>query len=257
MDHTRLMDAIFQQSSIRVALLGRNLADLLPLLEQFPVQLVEDSPELVISHGGDGALLGAERSYPGVPKFPIRDRRQNPKCPQHDEKTVLSKLFAGELQRSELCKLVARTESGAELCGINDVVLSRELATSAIRYRLWLDGQLYRGQIVADSLVVATPFGSTGYFQSITHGNIRTGIGLAFNNSLDLLGHTVVPEHTALTVQLLRGPAVLVADNDRQQIPIQADDRLHIHVLAQKTPVYGIEVFRCYDCYHLRRDGVK
>ena len=250
------MDAIFQQQTIRVALVGRNLADILPLLDQFPVQLVEETPDLVISHGGDGSLLGAERSYPGVPKLPIRDRRQNPKCPQHDEKAVLTRLFRGELRQTQLRKLSATTENGEELRGINDIVLSRELATSAIRYRLWLDDVLYRGQIVADSLVVATPFGSTGYFQSITHGNIQTGIGLAFNNSMDLLGHTVVSEETRLTVQLLRGPAVLVADNDLHQIPLKTDDLLHIQVMPQKTPVYGIDVFRCYDCYHLRRDGV-
>ncbi|NMA47605.1 MAG: hypothetical protein GX945_13685 [Lentisphaerae bacterium] len=251
------MDAIFQQQTIRVALIGRNLADLKPLLLRVPaVQLVEDAPDLVISHGGDGSLLGAERSYPGVPKCPIRDRRQNPKCPLHDEKTVLSKLFRGELMRTQLRKLSAKTEAGEELRGINDVVLSRKLTTSAIRYRLWLDGVLYRGQIVADSLVVATPFGSTGYFQSITHGNIQAGIGLAFNNSMDLLGHTVVSENTKLTVQLLRGPAVLVADNDPHQISLKTDDLLHVRVMSQKTPVYGIDIFRCYDCYHLRRDGV-
>lgn len=250
------MDAIFQQKNIRVALVGRNVVDILPLLSQFPVQLVEADPDLVISHGGDGSLLGAERSYPGVPKFPIRDRRQNPKCPQHDEQAVLTRFFQGGLKKSQLLKLSAVTEAGEELRGINDIVLTRELATSAIRYRLWLDDVLYRGQIVADSLVIATPFGSTGYFQSITHGNLQTGIGLAFNNSMDLLGHTVVPAETRLTVRLLRGPAVLVADNDLHQIPLQTDDLLRIAIMPEKTPVYGMDIFRCMDCYHLRRDGV-
>ncbi|NLF92837.1 MAG: hypothetical protein GX564_03030 [Oligosphaeraceae bacterium] len=246
----------FHKQPLRVLVRGRNLEDLLPWLRRFAVELVDEHPDLVITHGGDGSLLGAERDYPGVPKCPLRDRRQNPKCPRHSELSTLEKLFAGQLQRSSLEKLVAVTASGEELRGINDLVLSRELLSSAIRYRIVVDGELFRPQVVSDSLVIATPFGSTGYFQSITRGNFRTGIGLAFNNAMEGSGFSVLPVFTRLEVQILRGPAVLVADNDPQILRLKDGETLLVRLSDSKTTVYGLDVFRCPDCYQLRRDGI-
>lgn len=249
------MDALFEKNEIKIAVTGRNLEDLLPLLRLFPCKVVEADPDLVISHGGDGSLLGAELAYPGIPKCPIRDRRENPKCPRHSELTTLTKLFNGELSKCSLEKLEAVTEKGEKLYGINDVVINRTVPSSAIRYRIWLNGELFRAQVVADSLLVATPFGSTGYFQSITRGNLQTGLGLAFNNSMDLMGYTVVEESSKLAVQILRGPAVMVADNDPRQISLNNGDTVNIQTIRDKTVLYGLDVFRCMDCYDLRKRG--
>ncbi len=248
------MDDIFKKSELNVAIEGRNLEDLRPLLEHFPCRIVEENPDLVISHGGDGALLGAERKYPGVPKCPLRDRRQNPKCPQHGEMGTLSKLFAGKLTKSELHKLEVSSVKGA-LRGVNDVLINHLEPTGAIRFRIWLDGELFRSQVICDSLLVATPFGSTGYFQSMTHGNLRTGLGMAFNNSLDLLGYTVLPADTIIRTELLRGPAMVFADNDTDSIELATGDVFTIKVLPATTPVYGVDVFRCQECFDLRKTG--
>lgn len=249
------MNKLLQKPDLRVAVVGRNLEDLVPLVRLHGVEIVDDSPDLVISHGGDGSLLGAELMYPGVPKCPVRDRKNNPKCFRHTEMITLSKLFNGELQESSLIKLQAVTEHGDQLVALNDVVLTRQLAASAVRYRIWLDGEIFRPQVVADGLVITTPFGSTGYFQSITRGNIQVGIGLAFNNAMDLLGHTVVGQETRIAIQLLRGPALLMADNDPRHVPMATGDMIHINVLPKQTTVFGIDVFRCLDCYNLRKDG--
>lgn len=254
--HHIIMDSLFKKKDLRVTVVGRNLDDIVPLIRLHPVALVEEEPDLVISHGGDGSLLGAELCFPGIPKCPIRDRRQNPKCQKHSEMTTLAKLFNGELKKSYLEKLEAVTENGDRLCALNDIVLTRQLASSAVRYRIWIDGELFRGQVVADGLVVTTPFGSTGYYQSITRGNIRTGIGLAFNNAMDLLGHTVIHGEARLTIQLLRGPAVMVADNNPRHIELDTGAMIQVYVLPERTPVYGVDVFRCLECYHLRKDGV-
>ena len=241
--------------NLRVAIEGRNLEDLRPLLEGFPCTIVDENPELVITHGGDGSLLGAERKYPGIPKCPIRDRKRNPKCPRHDELATLHHLFDGTLKVSHLEKLQVTTQSGASLTGINDIMLDRVNPTSAIRYRIWVNDELIRPRVVADSLLFSTPFGSTGYFLSITRGTFSTGIGMAFNNPMDLFGHTVVPEDAVIRVQLLRGPALLVADNNPQHLSIQTDEQLEIRVLPKKTRLYGLDVFRCMDCFDLRKNG--
>ncbi len=248
--------SIFSKKPLNVKVVGRNLDDLLPLLRQFPVNLVDKDPDLVITYGGDGALLGAERDFPGIPKFPLRDARQNPKCPKHTEAATLEKLFAGELKTDNLLKLVAETPNGDQLTGINDIVITRKVVSSAIRYRIWIDGELHRPQVVADSLVVSTPFGSTGYFQSITNGNFLTGIGLAFNNAMDLQRYSVIDQASQITVELLRGPAVMMTDNDPKLIELDTNAQVRLRLSDNSTTVFGLEVFRCLDCYDLRKNGI-
>ncbi len=249
------MDMLFKKRDIHIAVTGRNLDELFPMLREFPVTIVEERPDLVISYGGDGALLGAERMFPGVPKCPVRDRKENPKCPRHSELSTLKKLFNGELEKVSLVKLEAVTEANERISGINEILLDRVHAISAIRYRIRQDGRILRPQVVADSLLVSTPFGSTGYFQSITHGNFQVGLGMAFNNSMDLISHTVVEENAVITVQLLRGPAIMYADNDPRHIPLETGSTVTIKALPQKTVLYGLDIFRCMDCYDLRKYG--
>jgi NAD+ kinase len=241
---------------IRAALCGRHLNDLQKRLRDFPVEVVEDHPDLVICYGGDGALLGAERVWPGLPKCPIRDVRRNPKCPKHGEEQVLEMLVRGQLRQSLLMKLTGTAPGGLCLQAINDLVVSKENVTSAVRTRIWLDDELFQAQNIGDGLLVATPFGSTGYYQSITGGCFRTGIGLALNNPMTWQGHVVVSEATVITVEVLRGPAVLVADNDPARVALQDGDRLTVKCAPETTLAYGMDIFRCRDCYRLRRDGV-
>ena len=42
-------------------------------LAERELEYVESDPDLVISYGGDGIFLIAERIFPGVPKILIRD----------------------------------------------------------------------------------------------------------------------------------------------------------------------------------------
>ena len=249
------------KKGLKVKLVGRNLDELLPLLAPYSLQVVDDkdvtTPELVISHGGDGSLLGAERDFPGIPKFPLRDRKNNPKCPCHHEELLLRQLFTGKLEGTFLAKLTAVTEQGERLDGINDIVISREVHLGAIRTRIRENGRILRGQVISDGVVFCTPFGSTGYFQSITRGNFQRGIGIAFSNSMDGDSFTVLPEDATLELELLRGPACLVADNNPRILPLADGARVKLLLTAQATPVFGLEAFRCQDCYLLRRNGVQ
>jgi NAD+ kinase len=241
---------------IRAAICGRHLDDLRELLKRFPIVVDNETPDIVISHGGDGSLLGAEREYPGIPKCPLRDRRMNPKCAVHADETILDQLVRGELRVERIRKLVACTDDGRELLGLNDLILSKSIISSCVRYRLWLDDELYKGQIVGDGLVVATPFGSTGYFRNITHSLFRVGIGLAFNNCSDPVDHIVVGPDTVIRAEVIRGPAVLVADNDPARLDLKEGDVVTFARCEQETVILGLDAFRCRDCYSLRENGV-
>ena len=123
------------------------------------------------------------------------------------------------------------------------------------RYRLWIDGRLDNSQVVGDGLVVATPFGSTGYYRSITKSLFRTGLGLAFNNSTEPLDHQVVGGNSVIDVEILRGPAVLLADNDPRRIHLHEGSRIRISRDPRQTNVLGLDGFRCRRCLALRSDG--
>ena len=237
---------------MRAAVCGRNLEDIYPILESFEVEIDSSSPDLVISYGGDGILLGAERDYPGIPKCPIRDSRSYPKCEKHSEEKILADLFNGNLEDTDLTKLTASNNGDSFCTGVNDIVINRLIISSALRYRLWLDGSLYASQIVGDGLVAATPFGSTGYYRSITNSLFHLGMGLAFNNSTEPINHLVLRESTDIKVEIIRGPAVLLADNDPKETKLENGDFVNIRKADHDARIIGLNTFRCPDCYWLR-----
>jgi len=242
---------------MRVILCGRHLDELRQILAGFPVREVTARPDLVLSYGGDGALLGAERAFPGVPKLPLRDRRSNPHCPEHGEELALASLIAGRLKEARLIKLeaIAAGRAAVPLTAVNDIVVHNRIITSAVRYRVWLNDDLYANQVVGDGLVAATPFGSSGYYRSITHSIFKTGIGLAFNNSTEPTHHLVLPETAQVRVQILRGPAVLLADNAPGRVTLAAGTEVVIRRSPQVATVLGLDLFRCPACARRRQEN--
>ncbi|MBI4020263.1 MAG: hypothetical protein HY367_02940, partial [Candidatus Aenigmarchaeota archaeon] len=60
---------------------------------------ISKDPDFVITYGGDGTILVAERKYPGVPKIPISRSRICSKCFNYMIKnlsSVLDKIKRGE-----------------------------------------------------------------------------------------------------------------------------------------------------------------
>ena len=238
-------------------LTGRNLDDLAPLLERYTEarRLPDDSaerPDLVICHGGDGTLLQAEREFPCIPKFAIRDRANNPKCPLHGEDEELEQFFSGRLPGHPLHRLQARLASGKTLFGLNDIVVARKVQLGAIRTRIRQDGRMLCPIMISDGLILCSPFGSTGYFQSITRGHFQCGLGLAYNNPMSGESFTILDENSEVEVEILRGPATVMADNNPDLCELADDEFLTIRYAPESTLVFGLEAFRCPECSHLR-----
>ncbi|MFW5803044.1 MAG: hypothetical protein ACOCWJ_03915 [Verrucomicrobiota bacterium] len=238
---------------IRTALRGRHLDDLRKTLEHYGFEETNHNPELVISYGGDGSLLGAERDFPGVPKLPIRDGRTSEKCTEHGDAKLIEAFLNNKLSRRKMLKLEAQTDEHPPLSCLNDIVINKRNIASSVRYRLRLDNALYAQHlIVGDGLVASTPFGSTGYYRSITHSLFRSGIGIAFNNSTEPLDHLVVADNTQIHVEIVRGPAVLLSDNDPTRIRLRKGNTVVIRKAAQSAIIHGLETFRCRRCFDLR-----
>jgi NAD+ kinase len=231
----------------RALLTGHDIAEIEPTVLRHGFQIVQNSPDLVICHGGDGTLIGAEREWPGVPKLAIRRSTTCKKCDEHQDDAVLAAVVEGRFTRSECMKIEAETK-GQTLVGINDVIIHNALVTSAVRHLLWIDGEALTHEIVGDGLVVATPFGSTAYYRAITHSTFQVGLGLAFNNSREPIDHLVLRPEAEIRVRITRGPATLASDNNPAQIQIDRGDEVLIRRHPNPAVILMIGTLTCSNC---------
>ena len=214
------------------------------------MDIVDEAPDVIIAYGGDGTFIGAERFFPGVPKVGIRREETTIKCGAHDNAVVLGRLAADALEETKLMKLHAEFND-TEITAVNDVILRNTDPRAAVRFCVELNGRRVTEELIADGLVVCTPFGSSAYFRSITRTVIRTGIGVAFNNCTDLLNHLVVGEDEILRVRLARGPATLAADNDPVTFAIDDGQTVDIRQADEPFRVLGVDTLRCAECRYV------
>jgi len=237
---------------MKVAVAGRDAADLLPLLDEIGIEEDDVHPDIVISYGGDGTLLGAVRDWPGLPKLAIRHARACRKCPDHENLVVLKCLAAGNVSRTALMQ-IAGVAKGQRLLALNDITLNKVSPVAGVRYRVWINQEPYSGEIVGDGVVVATPFGSSAYYRSITRSVFRIGIGVAFNNSTEPVDHLVLSEKDRLRLVVTRGPALLCADNAPDAVKMEEGDEATVFKADETTILLAGETLFCNQCR--RPDG--
>jgi NAD+ kinase len=196
-------------------------------------------------------LLGAQRDYPAIPKLPLRDTVTAPTCPEHPAAMVIEKFLNGQLtlHRAPVLEAVCGDE---RICGINDLVIRSRQYVSALRYRVTIDGELYAREIVGDGVCFAGVHGSTAYYRSITRGIFRVGVGLAFCNSTEVVDHLVLPENSVVEVEILRGEALVMADNDPEKLHLTVGEKVTLQQTAEYALVHGLDGFMCPECRYLR-----
>jgi NAD+ kinase len=236
---------------MRVLLYSRHTEEIQPALERQGLDLVTEDPDIVVTYGGDGTLLGAEREWPCVPKVPIRRSKNWIKCERHREEVILGDLENGNLGRRRLLKLEGIAK-GRTIVGLNDITVHHARVSTAVRYRVLIDGEPYSGEIIGDGLVVSTPFGSRAYYRSITHSVFDVGIGLAFNNSTELVNHLVLSEESRVEIEITRGPALLVADNSPEPVELDRGERAAVCRHLHPAVILGVGALHCAECRRIR-----
>src|SRR3989338_8763618 len=209
---------------MRIAVFGKNrrlAADYRKSIKSSGLSYDEKKPELVISLGGDGTFLMAERIYPGVPKLLIRDGNVCVKCEWDSLTPLLKHLKQKRFRLKEYRKLELRFR-GKKKLAVNDIVIRNKNPMHAIRFLVYVNGKRVDGTMIGDGLVVATPFGSTAYYYSITKKKFAKGIGIAFNNILANISNINLPEDAKIRIKMVRGPATLSWDND-PMVPVLKD----------------------------------
>jgi len=222
---------------VKIAIVGKSKEKINELKQLFPkynIEYTDENPDIVISQGGDGMFLISERTFPHIPKILIRDSKICNNCSNYDIEYILNKIEKKEYTVEELPKLKAIKENSSketrELIGVNDIVLRNHFPTEAIRFKLRINNNEHSGEFIGDGLVIATPFGSNkgGYFNSITRKKIKDQIGIAFNNITSLQEHISTELNDTLEIIIARGQGILVADNNRDYIPLDKDDKIKI-----------------------------
>lgn len=213
----------------RVDVVGKNKDIVINKLHEFGLKLDEKNPEAVISFGGDGTSLYGERIHPEVPRVVIRHKSICNLCESHDFSQVLPHLKNDDFEIVEEAKLEAWLESrpSHKKVALNEIDVHHNL-TSAIRLELSVNDKIIKELVIADSILVATPHGSTGYFQSITRKTFKKGFGIAFNNSTAGYKPLFIRDTSIVKIKVLRGPGYLLADNDEDFVKLREGDTVII-----------------------------
>lgn len=237
---------------MKVLLFGKNSESISHLIPEYGLELVFDKPDVIISYGGDGTLLAAERKYPGIPKLPIRDSKVCKKCPLHTSENLLSELSEGKIKLEEFPKLEAKIRDGS-LVAINDLVIRNSTPIHALRFRVYINSKLLLPEvIIGDGVVFTTVFGSTGYFQSITRKSISEGFGLAFSNTTFPIEPVKFNKGDPIKVEIIRGPGTLSSDNNPKFYSLKEGDQVLIQGALQSAQIYVEKTLRCDKCVVLR-----
>lgn len=231
---------------MKAQLYGNHSKEIADLIQSLKVELVDSNPEVIITYGGDGTLLSAERTYPGIPKLPIRDSKICKKCLNHQDETVLKKLVAGKLSLKEYKKLET-TIFYKTLFALNDFVIRNTLPIHTIRFQVTSETS-HPELLIGDGIVLSTPFGSTGYFKSITGQTFEKGFGLAFNNTTEKLTPIFFKDKDIVTFKLVRGAATLSFDNNPDIFNIDEGSEVMFRLSNKTAKIFEAQSLRCPDC---------
>lgn len=235
---------------MKALLVGKNTKDIEELVKRHGIPIVAGNPDIVISYGGDGTLLRAEREYPGIPKLSIRDSQFCKKCSEHEDEVLLRKLLEEKLQLKEYKKLETEID-GQTLSALNDFVIRNSDPTHTIRFKVTSPTSSLP-LLIGDGVIIATPFGSTGYFKSISGQTFNEGFGLAFNNTTEKTDPLFLKDEDSLTFQLIRGKATLSFDNSPEIFTIDEGSELIFKLSNQVAKIYEDTSLRCPNCKVIR-----
>lgn len=226
----------------RFAVVGKNRNKDISLerkMQNLGFVLDKKKPEFVVSVGGDGTFLHSERLYPGVPKLLSRDSVICQKCGNMLLGSMLKRIAAGKHRIRKYNKVEA-TVAGKKLLATNEIIIRNHFPGHAIRFNVLINGKSLGPAMIGDGIVVSSVYGSTAYFKSITGKSFASGIGVAFNNLTLRRKHLFLPANSRVVFKLVRGLAVVSADNNPKSILISQGKCVSVKQSSKVTRIVAI-----------------
>lgn len=230
LSHNKIMDLL---------IFGNDIKEIEELAKKVGFNVVANNPDIIASFGGDGTFMLAEKLYPSIPKFCLRKSRVCKKCSEFSNEEVLQKVFDKKYEVNEEIKVEA-TSKGSSVVGLNEIIVHNKDPRRAIRYEIFINGKKYGDEIIGDGVAISTPYGSTGYYRSITDSFFEVGLGIAFNNSTEQSDHMVIKEDSEIKIKILRGPAMVYADNNEEEIELDAGDEILIRKSKERARIIRV-----------------
>ena len=196
------------------------------------------NPDIVISFGGDGTALRAERLYPGIPRVMIKHSSICARCPDHDYTALLDALGRGKYKIVRQIKAEAAKDD-LRVVGLNEINVHHQLPF-AVRLSVRVDNEDIAENVICDGTICATPYGSSGYFHSITGYSFRSGLGVAFIVPTKPIESRVVKETETICVHIVRGPGLLLADNETKMVTLETGDKVYVRRASEYAQIVEV-----------------
>jgi len=221
---------------MRFAIVNPNGIDINKTLKKEGIKIVKKNPDFVICVGGDGTILLSERLYPSIPKLATKASKICEKCEYTPSqlKAALKLIKEGKYKIKEEKKLEAKFKN-KKLVALNEIQIHNKDPSVALRFSLHVNGKVYRN-LIGDGVIIATPYGATGYYKSAGGKKFKSGIGIVLNN-LHSEGkkNVIVNENSKIVVKVEREEAWLIRDNDKNFIKLKPGDKVYINLSKEKA----------------------
>lgn len=238
------------------------MSDLLSIIDKVN-RFNETNPSYYIAYGGDGTLLKAAHEHSDKILIPIRNYGW---CSAHDSEVYIDMLFKNNF--TEYAKLFSFKRLSYTLANNGNKVETSPLAMSeivirnhdprqALRFNVYVNQSLYLENVMCDGVIVSTPFGSHGYFKSVTRTLFYDGIGLAFIAPTYGINNLILKSTDSILLQPLRSMTVdFVSDTQFETKVISDNYQIRIKYEDNDVKVVGYNTFMCQECRRNRNSTI-
>ena len=235
-------------------------------IEDLVAKFQAENKDIITVFGGDGALVSKWRELEGSKGkhkmlFPVRNYGM---CREHEN--IYKKFLAGtedapSLKMSLMPLIEARypgKDVQSSVKALAEVTLISADPTQAIRFNVKINGHLAAENVIANGVIIATKFGSTGYFKSVARTIFVDGLGVGYICPSYSVPNIVARMDSRIEVELIRrAPIVLTADKLKKDLgEVEKGFKLEVCSACENVPVLGYEHFMCPNCRKGRNSTV-
>lgn len=206
-------------------------------------QVVNKNPDFVLCYGGDGTILYSEKIYPTIPKLLIKYNSRIFRRYDYQEKEInrlLEKIIKENYILIEEMKLTAFYKNN-QLDALNEIQIHTALPIRATRFSVSADGKKF-DNLIGDGVIVATSYGSTGYYLATGGLPFKEGIGISFNNlNGERIRSIIVSEDSKIKIKIIRESALLLSDNNPKYFRVKEGDEILIRKSDEKARFILVE----------------